>query len=248
MHHAERIGPGRSRDGARQIVDMGYRRAYLIPEEHVSLGPCHQQHLNETLPAWMEELEAAYIGLMGWDNRRYCSKSPLLSARHGRMMHLRSPGDPRFHLHPALWRLDVLCACAELAQRDEAKCGSAWHFEKANEKANADLKHEWKQACYQIAARRLALDPSGATSAILATAERFAFNKLMALYPHIRPRRAANAFTKAMGFDNFFCRGPYPMFYSGLMVKGGLNPYAARFLRRTAEGRRLLEEVTALRR
>ena len=75
-----------------------------------------------------------------------------------------------------------------------------------------------------------------ATSAILATAERFAFNKLMALYPHIRPRRAANAFAKAMGFDNFFCRGPYPMFYSGLMVKGGLNPYAARFLRRTAEG------------
>ncbi len=117
-------------DAARQVAAKGFTHVYLIAEEHVPLDLCNERVLNETLPHWMDQLGAVYISLMGWDNRRYPSKSPLLPEKYARMMHLRGVGDPRFHLHPALWRLDVLIRCCELALRDPAKNGSAWHFEK----------------------------------------------------------------------------------------------------------------------
>jgi len=228
-------------DGVRQVAEKGYRKIYLIAEEHVPLRDCHAGHLNETLPRWMDELSASYIGLMGWDNRRYPSRSPLLPSSHGCMMHLTGAGDPRFHLHPGLWRTEVLAACCALAEKD--KNGSAWNFEKVNDKLDAPHAAAWKQGCYQIAARRLSLRPGSPAARLARSAERFVFNKLMALYPHIPDRNAANAYARAVGFDDFFCDGPYPMFYSGLMAKGIINPYCEKFLRRTPEGAALLAEL-----
>lgn len=233
-------------DAVSQIAKLGFERVYLIAEEHLPLGPCEETHLNETLPCWMGELDAAYISLMGWDNRRYTSRSPRLSRKFGCMMHLCGVGDPRFHLHPALWRLDVLQRCCELAQRDKSQRGSAWHFEKVNDKLEVPLDEKWKKGCYQISALRLAPGGRGMVAGVSAAVERFVFNKLMALYPRIPSRKAANAFALRVGFDNFFCDGPYPMFYSGLMAKGGINRYAAAFLRKTPEGRKLISRVVAL--
>lgn len=234
------------RDAATQVAAQGFTHVYLIAEEHVPLGPCNTDALENTLPRWLSELGAAYISLMGWDNRRYPSKSPRLPAAHGHMMHLTGEGDPRFHLHPALWRLDVLLRCCELALRDPAKNGSAWHFEKVNDKTTADLDPAWKSGCYQIAARELSLKPQTPLSRASAKLERFTFNKLMALYPHVRPQSLANSLSRRVGFDNFLCDGPYPMFYSGLMVKGGINPYAARYLEKTADGRDILRRLREL--
>jgi hypothetical protein len=230
-------------DGMRQISEKGYDLVYLIAEEHVPLGPCHPKHLNETLPQWLDELSASYIGLMGWDNRRYPSRSPRLSASRGCMMHLNGPGDPRFHLHPALWRGEALAACCALAGRNPDKNGSAWHFEKVNDKLDAPLEERWKRGCYQVAARRASLRPPGRAALLGGCVERFVFNKLMALYPHIPGQGIADAYAHAVGFDDFFCDGPYPMFYSGLMVKGSINPYCEKFLRRTPEGTALLAEL-----
>ncbi len=232
-------------DGLRQVSEKGYSLVYLIAEEHVPLGACHAVHLNETLPRWMDELSASYISLMGWDNRRYPSRSPRLPAAHGGMMHLNGAGDPRFHLHPALWRAEVLAACCAAA--GGGKNGSAWHFEKMNDKLDAPLEENWKQGCYQIAAHRLSLRPPGPASRLGHSVERYVFNKLMALYPHIPGRRAADAYARAVGFDDFFCDGPYPMFYSGLMAKGAINPHCEKFLRRTPEGAALLAELRQVR-
>lgn len=234
------------RDAASQVAARGFTHVYLIAEEHVPLGPCNVPALEKTLPQWLEDLDAVYISLMGWDNRRYPSKSSLLPADHGRMMHLTRAGDPRFHLHPALWRLDVLLRCCELALRDPAKNGSAWHFEKVNDKSAADLDPAWKAGCYQIAARELSLKSPTPLGAASARVERFVFNKLMALYPFIRPQSLANSLSHLARFDDVFCDGPYPMFYSGLMVKGGENPYAASFLERTADGRDILRRLREL--
>lgn len=232
-------------DGARQVAGLGFRQAYVIAEEHVPLAPCHEEHLNQTLPAWGHDLDAVYISLMGWDNRRYSSKSPRLPREFGRMMHLQGKGDPRFHLHPALWRLDAFIRCCELARATGDKNGSAWHFEKVNDRLDADLPEAWKKGCYQIAAGELRLRERSRIEAFAGLVERFAFNKLMAFYPLIRPRAAANAFARAVGFDDFFCEGPYPMFYSGLMAKGGINRYAARYLQKSPEGSRLLSRLAA---
>ena len=228
------------REAALELQRRGYSQCYLLLEEHLPLAPCHVRHLNETLPALMEELAAAYISLMGWDNRRYSTRAPLLDARHFQLMHLSTPRAPRFHLHPSLWRLDALIGCLELALRDPVH--STWRFEKVAEKSDADLSAEWKRGCYQICGRAMALNPSGKHAA---RASQFVFHKLMALYPHIPSRALAKRYWHWVGFDNFFYNGPYPMFFSGVMAKGQLNPHLARFVKKRAELSLRFEKILA---
>lgn len=217
-------------DGVEAARAEGFRLAYLLAEEHLPLAPCHERHLNETLPALMESMPAVYISLMGWDNRRYTSRSPVLGVAQHRFKHLIGHRDPRFHLHPALWRLDVLAACCELALRDPEKNGSAWHFEKINDLDDAPHPTDWKKQCYQICAAALRRDTPGALKLKAEAMERFAYHKLMAVYPLIPNRDLANRFARAVGFDDFLCDGPYPMFYSGVMAKGTVNAYFRRFV------------------
>lgn len=233
------------REGVRQVREKGVDYVYLIAEEHVPLASCHERHLNETLPRLMEEMPAVYISLMGWDNRRYTSKSPVLGPERFRMKHLAGDRDPRFHLHPALWRTEALEACCDLALRDAGKNGSAWHFEKANDRMENALPESWKHQCYQICAEAMSVRAPSRAQHVAGALERTVFHKLMALYPLIPSRSLANRYARAAGFDDFFCDGPYPMFYSGVMAKGRINPYLEKFLGRRDPS--LLERiVTAL--
>lgn len=230
--------------GVQQLREKGVELCYLINEEHVPLAPCAKIHLEKTLPDLMRDAPAVYISLMGWDNRRYPSRSPVIPEFH-HCKHLVGAGDPRFHLHPALWRTEVLEACCQLALRDPSKNGSAWHFEKVNDRAGSELPEAWNRRCYQISAAALSARPRGPVARLVSAAERWIYHKLMAVYPLIPHPGAANRYARAVGFDNFFCDGPYPMFYSGIMVKGGLNPYFLKFLGKTTEGRELLREILA---
>ncbi len=229
------------REAVRHMRAEGFTWCYLVAEEHVPLAPCAEEHLNKTLPALAREIDAVYMSLMGWDNRRYTSKSPVVGAR--RLKHLCRTGDPRFHLHPALWRLDVLEACCDLALQDPAKNGSAWHFEKVNDSLTSPHPEKWKQQCYQICGDELASPPRSVLTKLIHQAGCFVYHKLMALYPLIPRKEWANAYAKFVGFDNFLYRGPYPMFYSGLMAKGTLNAYFVKFAERSAQGRALLEQL-----
>lgn len=231
--------------GVRNMRALGIEKAYLILEEHIPLGPCHEEHLNRTLPALMDELSASYLSLMGWDNRRYSSRSPVLDPARYQLKHLTGEIDSRFHLHPALWDLEVLETCCRLALRDSAANGSAWHFEKACSRSEAALSVAAKSGCYQIRASRLAWQRPSRTAEILAPVERFVFHKLMALYPWIKNPRAARAFLRCVPFDDVFCNGPYPMFYSGIMAKGGMNRFFVRHLRRNHPD--LLDRILAAR-
>lgn len=217
------------RDGVEGLIERGYDTLYIIAEEHVPLGRCHARVLNELLPAKMEELEAVYISLMGWDNRRYVSKSPVLGPEHHEFKHLTRPGDPRFHLHPALWRSDVALACCEEALKDASARGSAWHFEKAPARESSGLPPAWSVGCYQIRASALALERPGWQRRVAGPVERFFFHKAMALLPHL-PGTWRTMAARWIPFDDVFCDGPYPMFYSGIMAKGGINRFFKRYL------------------
>lgn len=218
--------------GVEKMRAMGFGRIYLILEEHIPLAPCHEEHLNSTLPALMDALPASYISLMGWDNRRFPSRSPILNTPPHQLKHLTGANDPRFHLHPALWDLEILEHCCRIALINQEKNGSAWHFEKACSRADAPLPPPAKNGCYQIRASGLALQPPPPARDALAAIDRHIFHKVMALYPVIPNRQVADALLRNVPFDDVFCNGPYPMFYSGIMAKGGLNRYFVNYLRR----------------
>ena len=218
--------------GVEKMRALGFGRIYLILEEHIPLGPCHEEHLNTTLPALMDALPASYISLMGWDNRRFPSRSPVLAKSRHQLKRLTGTNDPRFHLHPALWDLEILEHCCRLALQNQEKNGSAWHFEKASARPDAPLPPAAKNGCYQIRASALALQPPSPPRSALSAIDRFVFHKIMALYPLIPSRRVGRRFLRHVPFDDVFCNGPYPMFYSGIMAKGGLNRFFVNYLRR----------------
>ncbi len=232
-------------DGVRQARAAGFRRAYLLTEDAAPLAPCHVGHLHRTLPDAMTAWDAAYIGLMGWDNRRHAGRDPVLGPdRHG-VMHLVSAHAPRFHLHPALWRLDVIERGCELTLRTPGRNGSSWHFEKTCDKLDADLPPEWKRACYQIAASRLSTHPPSAAARLRGRAERWLYHRLMAIVPHLPQPGPAGRFAEWVGFDDVYCDGPYPMFFAGVLRKGRLNRFLVRRLRKTPDGRAFLARLEA---
>jgi len=218
-------------EGVRGIREKGYDAVYLIAEEHIPVELCHEEHLNQTLPRMFADLGASYISLMGWDNRRFTSNSPLLGKDQHRFQHLVGPGDPRFHLHPALWSAETLEECCLIALRDKGKNGSAWHFEKACGRASGELIQASK-GCYQICAASLSLHHRTKTRMLLDWFERNAFHKLMAILPLIPDRKVARRVWDWARFDDVFCDGPYPLFFSGIMAKGGLNRFFVSFLNR----------------
>jgi len=230
-------------EGVENLRRRGIELVYLVAEEHVPLAPCNEEALGATLPALMRGLPAVYISLMGWDNRRFPSKSPLLSSERHRLKHLVGERDPRFHLHPALWRIDTLEACCRLALADPGKNGSAWHFEKINDRECGNHPPAWKSECYQIDSASLRVNPPGPVRRAAGSLEIMVFRKLMALVPLLRNPGLAAAYMRCFRFDDVYCDGPYPMFFSGIMAKGKINPYFEAHLRRSDAGRKLLMEI-----
>ena len=65
----------------------------------------------------------------------------------------------------------------------------------------------------------------------------------MALVPLIPNAQLAGRYARAVGFDDVYCDGPYPMFFSGIMAKGRVNPFLLRYLRRSVAGQSMLREI-----
>ena len=235
--------PAFVRDAVDELKARGFDSCYLLLEEHLPLATCHSRNLNATLPRLLDQLDAAYIGLMGWDNRRFTTRAPILGDDACRLMHLTTPRAPRFHLHPSLWRLDALRDCLELTLREPVH--TPWRFEKVSERPDAALPERWKNGCYQVCSRTLAHPAPARWTALAQWSERFIFHKLMALYSLLPRGKAGKAFWRMVGFDDFFYRGPYPMFFSGVMAKGGLNPYFVRFMEKHPEHSALLTTILA---
>jgi hypothetical protein len=232
-----------TRHAADQLLTKGYRHVYLLCEEHVPLAPCHEEHLNRTLPAFADARDARYIGLMGWDNRRYTSKAPVLGPEDYRLKHLTLERDPRFHLHPALWRIETLIRVCDLVlPRDDR---SPWRLEKEADHASAALPEHDKSGCYQVCAETLGLHPARGLELALQRLARFAFHRAMALYPALQRIGLGKAYWELIGFDDFLYPGPYPLFYSGIMVKGRPNEKMLRRLARSPDGGTLAREIRA---
>lgn len=223
--------------GVRQAKDMGYEQCYLIAEEHLPLGLCHKVHLENTIPKQASELGAVYVSLMGWDNKRYSFRSPVLTKKQFHWMHLAGMRDPRFHLHPAWWDLETLEKCCELALENQGANGSAWHFEKVCDQAGKRLPSD---GCYQISASGMSLTVSPPWRRLV---ERWIFIKLMAAVP-LLPQAWQRPYYDACGFDMVFCDGPYPMVFSGALAKGRINPALVRFSNRVP--RDIFEKIQIL--
>ena len=208
----------------------GFEAVYFFLEDHMPLDHCHVTNLRELLPSLLNSLPASYIGLMGWDNRRFASTGgPVLPQSRHRLMHLTNARAPRFHLHPSLFRMESLVACLDALRKHEKP--NPWGFEKLCDKLDAPLPEEFKSTCYQVCGSELALKKPGAGKRLCDRLERLVFHKVMSIVPLAYKLGCGSRLWGMLGFDNFFYNGPFPMIYSGVMASGRANPFFLRYLK-----------------
>jgi hypothetical protein len=229
--------------GVQDAKCRGYDSVFLINEEHFPISKCNHQYLSETLIGQAEKLDASYISLFGWDNKRFCSKSLRLGADYGMWMHLSGEKDPRFHLHPAWWRLDALEACCNLVLKDGGANGSAWHFEKTCDDPDAEVAEVFRNGCYQISAAMTREPQISAFQFRLRLVHRWITNKAMAVLPHLQDRGLRSAWMKFWDFDDVVSDGAYPMVFSGILSKGRLNPAFLKYCLRNCSMEKWLSRI-----
>ena len=234
------------REGVRAARAMGYEEVYLINEEHVPVASCNSQYLNVDLPNQANNLNACYVSLFGWDNKRFCSKSSCLKESDGAWMHLVGKKDPRFHLHPAWWRVDALEACCDLVLADGGRNGSAWHFEKTCDDWDVERLQAMRLGCFQISAGHSGEPALTRNEMCLRLLHRWICNKAMAIFPLLPSSLLRNVWCRMWEFDNVVSHGAYPMAFSGVLAKGRINSAFIRACNGSAEGKLWLSKIYAM--
>ena len=231
--------------GAIEARRQGFAMVYLILEEQLPVARCHSVHLNQTLPGLMDSLPASHISLMGWDNRRHPSKSPVLGKEFFHLKHLAGERDPRYNLHPGLWKLDVLLKCCEEVLGNIGSEASAWQFERISARSTSPTLIRHHAECFQVCAASMALGQMSLPSKIRSALERFFYMRMLGLMPLIRSQNLRERAFRLFNFDRVFSNGPYPMVFSGVMAKGKINPHFQSLVRRLPEGEELLSRISS---
>lgn len=238
------------RDAVREIRRKGYRKCYLICEEHLPVFRCHELHLNRTIPELMETLDAVRIGLHGWgqgqsETRRVIGQ--LLGVEHFWIENM-SPGFLwKFELHPALWRLDALEEILDtLVEELPLELRSPWAFERRAGREDARIPEELKRKAYRICGERMtACRPR----AYLLQLERFGSKVVRFAAGRLFGEGAWTRINRLVNFLFGYYEGPYPFFFSGVMVKTRLNQELILFLQlhgRRQLAKEIMETVAAM--
>ena len=233
------------RSAVRDLSAMGFERVYLIMADLGPINRCHAHHLNQTIPGWMTELDAVYISVRGWDHRRNSSGRSL--GRRYLSLQQQSPWYwPRFALHPALWRIDVLSTLLDVLME---KCAdhSAWAFEIEAGNLYEEIPADWNDRTYRVCGRLMTATP-------IPAAERWARHLVDGLVRWIdltfnhKNRRAswppavARVMNVILQTKEVYFNGPYPVYFQGFFERSRLNQPLVRHLRRTGRDD-LLREI-----
>lgn len=220
-------------DAVEDLLNRGFRFAYLILDDHPPLGRCHAVHLNETLPAFADEASSVSVSLSGFGQRRP-SFGKIRSWHGWDFDHVPATQLWKFPLHPALWNLERLLAILNVLRAwlpaDEH---SPWAFERRGGEADAPLPDSLKLGCYRIRGSQLSADPFGASRRLPFTAMQFATDLSGFAVRRLLGEDARRRHDASIRW--MFCpyAGPYPLFWSGMMVRGAVNPHLQRYLRFT---------------
>lgn len=209
--------------GCAELLERGFRKAYLILDDHPPIAECNAGFLSNDLPAMLEAMDATMCLTTG--------SGPVLRRKgvyekNGRSRFERLPlHEPwKLALHPALWNLEKLHLILQhLVRHLPESQHHPWAFERIGSSAQegglsedllsscwrvdgwssassrAQELHDWRDACERLVLRAstIALRSFGA-----AAAETYKARLAFLWHPRI---------------------GAYPCFWSGVMKKGIIN-------------------------
>lgn len=219
----------------RDLASQGCDALYLVLDDHPPLGRCHEQHLNETIPRWLDELQAAYIGLNGWGQGRFHGGEQRDPTRMD-LQRVAADAKWRFSLHPGLWRREALQELLEsLTRQAELSSRSAWAFERRAGETPDGAAGRWSEHTYRVCGRRMAHPEYRQRRRSLLWSLRRASGAAHGLAELLHWTAGQEAVTQRALWLYRDYVGPYPMYHSGLMAGGRPNRRLLRYLRAFGE-------------
>ncbi len=218
-----------TRSACDDLIARGYGAMYLILDDHPPLTWCCAKHLNRTVPSLMKDLGAVSISLSGWGQGRELYGKRI--KRDGFVLDHCAPGaDWKLTLHPTLWKLADLREILDLLIAklpDERQ--TPWAFERIGGGADSGLPDRLVANCYRVRGSAMAAVPYPKklrTLRRITDVYRCAVRKVMG----DQARGAVDGML--MGTHHYY-HGPYPLFWSGILRKGRVNPDFLFYLRLT---------------
>ena len=215
-----------------QLLKLGFHKTYLILDDHPPLDICNDEHLNYTLPSLMDTLDAAYIGLYGWDQSTF-SKGTIMSSTFYQLQRQDQAFLWRYSLHPALWRLECLLDISRtlLAENQDLANRSIWNFERRSGSAEIGTAiSKWEGRSYRI----FGLGMLGKKNNTLRRLIRHFFfmftNGVLVLVKNIFGLGVQEKLSNIIMAERLFFDGPYPLYWSGVMQKGKINKQFKKFM------------------
>jgi len=212
------------------LAKRGYTKCYLILDDHMPFADCHEAHLNTTLPFMMDKLDAAYIGLLGWErNGSRMPNGAMLGQDFYRMENVSKDYLWKFSLHPGLWDLRALTGILKtLVSNLPLEDRSPWNFERMSGAPGINLPNKWEYKCYRICGRMMARNP------FFSTLYRFVevgFCNVAHIVARLGGKGVRRRVDEATAFISYSYDGPYPLVWRGIMSKGGVNKDFLRYMR-----------------
>lgn len=214
----------------RQLIDQGHRWCYLILDDLPPMSTCHAEFLNRTLPDQAQLLDATMVSLLGWGQHRYVEGKILPD-------HLsleRIPGESkwRFSLHPGLWRLDRLQQVLEVRSKQfEPDQRTAWNFERHHATDLHDFPQSILHSCYRVHGRSAVNERTTWLNDLIQTIGCFVFDVALFLVRVTRGNAARQQAAARWLWPYCYYRGPFPLFWSGVMRQGKVSREWTEFLK-----------------
>ena len=222
---------GITASAADDLMIRGYEKCYLILDDHLPLGPCNEEHLNRTLPELMDKLNAAYIGLYGWDQRTQ-SRGTLLGREHYRLQKQDSAFLWQFSLHPALWDLRALKELlSSLMQTQNLALRSPWAFERRSGSEAFTVPESCRSRAYRICGLSMLGGKNRGLRKYSRLLEFRLIDCVRLFFILVHAGKALARWDAFMSPEYDFHDGPYPLYWSGVLRKGNVNENLIRFLR-----------------
>ncbi|MDH3467415.1 MAG: hypothetical protein OES26_16145 [Gammaproteobacteria bacterium] len=215
-----------TRSACQRLQRKNYKCVYLILDDHPPLASCNSVHLNQTLPRLLDELTATCIGLNGWgigrEGRRV--KGEILRSYYYNLEHLPAGFTWKFSLHPTLWNLERLIALLDsLIEMLPPPDRTPWRFERLSGEKELGLSFDYIGSAYRVCGRCMTSSSARyyqhAAKIGLMRSRRFFMKRIGAAG---QPR-----FDERLDALGQYYEGPYPLFWSGLIMAGKPN---ARFI------------------
>jgi hypothetical protein len=217
-------------EAVEDLLARGYEQVYLILDDHPPLELCNEIFLNDRLPAAMRQLSAAYVSLLGTGQHRP-TEGQILSPEALGLEKTAETYRWRFSLHPGLWSLPALRELLLLRMSQyEGEARNAWNFERHRDDVSS-LPSSLRESSYRVNGALWDAAPSKLWRRTVQSFLHFVADGALFVARRVGGADLRAKWERKLLWLYCYYRGPYPLFWSGVMRQGKVSGEWAEFVR-----------------